>query len=104
MPIFWPIIERSFAAIFVSYEVKVTEERVVDDYGLAYELEHTKSAGQTSLRSFSGTSLEGLTRDDEDGIKAPKFTVGPDPLMEDTQGRAGFQTSVQTKPKPKWEI
>jgi hypothetical protein len=103
MPIFWPIIERSLAAIFVSYEVDVTEERVHDGYGLAYELEHTKSAGQSSLRSCSGTSMEGLTRD-EDTNKAPKFSVGPDPLDEESKRETTFQTSVRTQPKPKWEI
>jgi hypothetical protein len=104
MPIFWPIIEKSLAGIFVSREVDVTEERVEDDYGLAYELEHTKSAGQQSLRSVSGTSMEGLTKE-EDANKGPKFSVGPDPLDEgDSRGGVGFQASVETRPKPKWEI
>jgi hypothetical protein len=100
MPIFWPIIEKSLASIFVSYEVDVTTERVPDDYGLAYELEHTKSAGQHSLRSTSGTSMEGLTQDDEGEMIVPKFSIGPDPLDE----VVGFQASVQSKPKPKWDI
>lgn len=104
MPIFWPIIEKSLTSIFVSYEVDVTEERVEDDYGLAYELEHTKSVGKGSMRSISGTSMEGLTREDEDGTKIPKFSVGPDPLDEEGRGGVGFQASVQSKPKPKWEI
>jgi hypothetical protein len=103
MPIFWPVIERSFAAIFVSYEVNVTEEHVQDDYGLAYELEHTKSNGQGSMRSGSGTSMEGLTRE-EDGTKVPKFSVGPDPLDEEQKGGVGFQANVEARPKPKWEI
>lgn len=103
MPIFWPIIERSFAAIFVSYEVDVTEERVQDGYGLAYELEHTKSAGQESLRSVSGESMEGLTRED-DVNNAPKFSVGPDPLNEESRRDTTFQATVRTQPKPKWEI
>jgi hypothetical protein len=98
MPIFWPIIEKSFASILVSYEVDVTEERVDDDYGLAYELEHTKSLGQRSLRS--GTSMEGLTGGDEDATNIPKFSIGPDPLDE----VVNFQASVRSKPKPKWEI
>ncbi|KAF1921699.1 hypothetical protein BDU57DRAFT_436789 [Ampelomyces quisqualis] len=102
MPIFWPIIERSLAAIFVSYEVDVTEEHIQNDYGLAYELEHTKSARQTSLRSVSGTSLEGLTGDYAN--KAPKFSIGPDPLNETSSRDATFQASVRTLPKPKWEI
>jgi hypothetical protein len=100
MPIFWPIIEKSLASIFVSYEVDVTTEHVPDDYGLAYELEHTKSAGQHSLRSTSGTSMEGLTKDDDGETNVPKFSIGPDPLDD----VVGFQTSVQSKPKPKWEI
>jgi hypothetical protein len=105
MPIFWPVIERSLASIFVSYEVKVTEEHVqVEDYGLAYELEHTKSQGQESTRSGSGTSMEGLTRDEEDGGKIPKFSIGPDPLDEETRAGVGFQTNVEARPKPKWEI
>jgi hypothetical protein len=104
MPIFWPVIERSFAAIFVSYEVDVVEERIHEDFGLAYELEHTKSQSQGSIRSGSGTSMEGLTREEEDGIKIPKFSVGPDPLDEETRGGGGFQTNVEAKPKPKWEI
>lgn len=104
MPVFWPIIENGFTAIFVQYEVKVTEEPAGDDYGLAYELEHTKSAGQTSLRSISGTSMEGLTKDDEESKMGPKFTVGPDPLEEDPHGGPSHQTHVETLPKPKWEI
>ncbi|KAH3917075.1 hypothetical protein HBI56_122630 [Parastagonospora nodorum] len=105
MPIFWPIIEKSLAAIFVSYEVDVTEERVQDEYGLAYELEHTKSAGQQSLRSVSGTSMEGLTMTtEEDTNRVPKFSVGRDPLEQDTRAVTGFQASVETRPKPKWEI
>ncbi|KAL5120583.1 hypothetical protein ACEQ8H_001602 [Pleosporales sp. CAS-2024a] len=104
MPIFWPVIEKSFAAIFVSYEVDVTEERVQDDFGLAYELEHTKSAGQQSLRSISGTSMEELTGTRKEEVKPPKFTVGPDPLDEDAQAAGGFQASVKTEPKPKWDI
>ena len=102
MPIFWPIIEKSLAAIFVSYEVNVTEERIHDDYGLAYELEHTNSERLGSLRSTSGTSVEGLTKDDNERSKMPEYSIGPDPLSE--EARTGFQASVQSKPKPKWEI
>jgi len=102
MPIFWPIIEKSLAAIFVSYEVNVTEERIYDDYGLAYELEHQKSRREGSVRSISGTSEEGLTREDNTGTKAPKYSVGIDPLGEESNTR--FQASVQSKPKPNWEI
>lgn len=102
MPIFWPIIEKSFAAIFVSYEVNVTEERIHGEYGLAYELEHSKSRREGSLRSTSGTSVEGLTKNHDENTKAPKYSVGIDPLGEDAS--MGYQTRVQTKPRPKWEI
>jgi hypothetical protein len=102
IPIFWPMIEKSFASIFVSYEVNITEERIDDDYGLAYELEHTKSRRTGSVRSTSGTSVEGLTQGDEDDTKAPKFSVGMDPLADES--RNGYKTSVQTRPKQNWEI
>jgi hypothetical protein len=105
MPVFWPVFERGLASIFVSYEIKVSEEHVRnEDYGLAYELEHTKSKGQESTRSGSGTSMEGLTRDEEDGGKMPKFSIGPDPLDEETIAGVGFQTNIEAKPKPKWKV
>jgi|TARA_R110002003_G_scaffold52_16_gene4457 hypothetical protein len=103
MPIFWPIIEKSLAAIFVSYEVNVTEERIDDDYGLSYELEHTKTRRSGSMRSASGTSVEALTREDDE-TKMPKYSVGIDPLSEDARNGAGFQANVETRPKPKWEL
>jgi hypothetical protein len=106
-PIFWPMIETQMTAIFVSYEVNVTEERIGDDYGLAYELEHTKSGRQGSVKSSGGTSIEGLTRennnDDEQG-KMPKYSIGIDPLGEDTRYGNGFQATVQTQPKDNWAI
>jgi len=103
MPIFWPIIEKRFASIFVSYEVDVTEE-YVDDYGLAYELEHTKSGREGSFKSSGGTSTEGLTTEENERAKIPKYSVGINPLTADVPYGNGFQTSVQSKPKPKWEI
>ncbi|KAF2035620.1 hypothetical protein EK21DRAFT_54601 [Setomelanomma holmii] len=103
MPIFWPIIEKSFAAIFVSYEVNVTEERVSDDYGLAYELEHTKSGRKGSMRSTSGTSVEALTREDE-SMNMPKYSIGVDPLSEEARIGGGFQATIETRPKLKWEL
>ena len=100
MPIFWPIIEKSFAAILVSYEVEIVEERV-DDHGLAYELEHLGREG--SMKS-SGTSTRELTHDEEDGETVRKvYTVGPDPLSEAARA-GGVKTDVRSKPKPKWEL
>ncbi|KAF1830682.1 hypothetical protein BDW02DRAFT_633466 [Decorospora gaudefroyi] len=105
MPIFYPLIEKSLSAIFVSYEVRVVEERVVDDYGLAYELEHRDRAG--SLKS-NGTSTRELTVGDEEEVLAKGgrkvgFSVGCDPLSEEGRG-GGLRTNVETKAKPKWEL
>ncbi|KAH7084880.1 hypothetical protein BKA63DRAFT_4610 [Paraphoma chrysanthemicola] len=102
IPIFWPVIEKSLSAIFVSYEVNVSEERVVDDYGLAYELEYTKTGPSERTKSTSGTSIEALTREDKAKLQA--YSVGNDPLSEEAQNGFGFQANVETKPKPKWEL
>jgi hypothetical protein len=103
MPIFWPIVERSFAAIFVSYEVQVVEERV-DDYGLSYELEHKNTNDRASIKS-SGTSTRELTHQDEDhNGKKPQFSVGCDPLNEE-QKNAGFSSNIETlAAPPKWQL
>lgn len=103
MPIFWPVIEQRLAAIFVSYEVRVTEENY-GDYGLAYELEHTKSRQAESLKSHGGTSIEILTGDGHEGQKGSAYSIGVDPLAEESRYGNGFQASVQTKRKQNWEI
>ncbi|CAO2658584.1 Nn.00g063070.m01.CDS01 [Neocucurbitaria sp. VM-36] len=102
MPIFWPIIEKSLAAIFVSYELEVVEERV-DDHGLVYELEHMEGR-ENSLKS-SGTSTQELTNeeDEEGGLVGKVYTVGPDPLSEEAR-TVGLKTDVRSKPKPRWEL
>lgn len=101
-PIFWPIIERSFAAIFVSFEVQVVEERV-DDYGFAYELEHRKDS-DGSLRS-SGTSTQELRDDDDVGAGEMRrdYTIGFDPLDESAKA-VGLRTEIKGAPKPKWQL
>lgn len=103
MPIFWPIVERSLAAILVSYEVQVVEERV-DDYGLTYELEHKKTNDRMSIKS-SGTSTRELTQQEEDNNgKRQQFTVGCDPLNEERRN-AGFTANIETlAAPPKWQI
>ena len=102
MPIFWPIIEKSFASIFVSYEVRVVEERV-DDYGLSYELEHKHTTDRASIKS-SGTSTRELTQQDEEHNKKPQFSVGCDPLNEEAKN-AGFSANVETlAAPPKWQL
>lgn len=102
MPIFWPVFQKSFAAIFVQHEIQVEETRV-DDHGLAYELEHTKSRGQQSLRSESGTSTYELTSDPEDTYKEP-VSVGVDPLGAEAMSGQGLSTNIESEPKRRWEI
>ncbi|KAI4696592.1 uncharacterized protein J4E88_000769 [Alternaria novae-zelandiae] len=103
MPIFWPIIEKSLSAIFVSYEVQVVEERV-DDYGLTYELEHMKGDDRPCSIKSSGTSTQELTNDDEESHpRRPQFTVGFDPLSEE-QRNNGLSTNVQSTAQSKWQL
>lgn len=102
MPIFWPVIQKSLSAIFVSHEINVVETRI-EGHGLAYELEHTKTGGQHSTRSSSGTSTHELTNDVEDAYKE-SYSVGIDPLGVEAQSGAGLQTSINSAPKQKWEM
>ena len=102
IPIFWPVIQKSLSAIFVSHEIEVVETRV-ESRGLAYELEHTKSRGQQSLGSSSGTSTHELTNDPEDNYKE-QYSVGIDPLGAEAQSGQGLQTNINSVPKRKWEI
>ncbi|KAF1934771.1 hypothetical protein EJ02DRAFT_439661 [Clathrospora elynae] len=104
MPIFWPIIERSFVAIFVSYEVKVVEERV-SDCGLMHELEHMKTRDRGGSVKSNGTSTRELTNDEEEIGQSRKcpYTVGFDPLDEEAK-TAGLKTEIQSKPREKWQL
>lgn len=102
MPIAWPIIEKSFASIFVKFEVEMVEERVSEDYGFAYELEHRKqSVGSTKS---SGTSTRELTDEGiEEGDLRREYTLGVDPLNEAAKAQ-GLTTEIQSQPKAKWEL
>jgi hypothetical protein len=57
MPIFWPIVEQSLTAIFVTYNVEVTEQHV-EDRDPSYELKHFETCGR---RKNSTASTEELT-------------------------------------------
>jgi hypothetical protein len=107
VPIFWPVIQKSISAIFVSYEVKIEEQRIEDGHGLAYTLEHMKSSGPESLRS-SSASIYGLTDtlDNTGSEESPpqKFSVGVDPLGPEAQSGVGLQTHIHSEPKAKWEL
>ncbi|KAF9693665.1 hypothetical protein EKO04_008337 [Ascochyta lentis] len=102
VPIFWPVMQKSLSAIFVSHEIEVVETRI-EDHGLAYELEHTKTRGHHSLNSSSGTSTHELTNEAEDGYKEP-YSVGIDPLSVEAQSGQGLHTDIKGQPKKKWEI
>ena len=98
MPIFWPVIEQSFAAIFISHEIQVVETRV-ENHGLAYELKQTKTQHR---RGSSTTSTRELTASaSEDGHK--EFSVGVDPLSAEAQNM-GPETNIDSGPRRKWEI
>jgi hypothetical protein len=109
VPIFWPVIQKSFTAIFVSFEVEIKEQHVEDDLGLAYRLEHMQSNGRESLKSNSSTaSIYRATSDLENARseeqKAPTFTVGIDPLSVEAQSGAGLETHIRSQPKPNWKL
>lgn len=115
MPIFWPVIEKSLTAIFVTREVHITaEHRRIDDddRGLAYELEHNAGLGrQPSVKSDSGNSRESLTRQVtlaggfEDHYKDQYVLAQVDPLAGDNVPGVGVETNVDSRPnKPKWRI
>lgn len=99
MPIFWPIIEQSIAAIFVSYTVEIVEQHI-EDHRLTYELEHTKTRGSVKSSSASTEELtQGMTLD----AKA-QYSLGVDPLDVEAQSNMGLQTQINSQPKPKWEM
>ncbi|KAH7401563.1 hypothetical protein BKA66DRAFT_556005 [Pyrenochaeta sp. MPI-SDFR-AT-0127] len=99
MPIFWPIIEKSLSAIFVSFEVEIVEEHI-DDYGLAYELEHTEGRNGR-IQSISGTSTQELSKEEEGGMVAKRdCNMGFDTLNEEPS----VKTDIKSTPKPKWEL
>ena len=109
VPIFWPVVQKSLAAIFVSFEVEIKEDQAEDDHGLAYRLEHMKSNGQDSLRSSSSSaSTYGLTSDLESGrseeLPVKKFSVGIDPLGPEAQSGAGLKTHIRSQPKSNWHM
>jgi len=101
MPIFWPIIEHSFTSIFVKFEVEMVEERVSDDYGLAYELEH-RITSDPSFKS-SGTSTHELTEEgNEEGGLRNDYMHGFD--LREPAKTQGLTTEIQSLPNPRWEL
>jgi hypothetical protein len=107
VPIFWPAISDSLAAIFVSFEVKITEQRMNDEFGPTYRLEDVKSNEAASPRSSSAASTNDLMNDHE-GVDArgplQNYSIGIDPLGSEAQSGNGLETHIKSLPKPKWEL
>lgn len=115
MPIFWPILEKSISAIFITREIHVTEHRRIDEHGLAFELEHTtrlKGDGEGregSIKSDSGHSRESLTRGQSTAAELDvhykdQYVVAQvDPFASQNE-LAGNEVEVETMAKPKWRI
>lgn len=110
MPVFWPVLEKSLAAIFVTREVHITHNERLDDRGLNYELEHQGVGRHGSVKSESGHSRESLTRQiSNDGglsdhYKDQYVLAQVDPLAGENMPGLGVETNVDSKPKPSWRI
>jgi hypothetical protein len=112
MPVFWPVLEKSVSAIFVTHEVHVTEHRRLEDNDNDYELVHSRSLGRpASVKSDGGHSRETLHRHGKNGqddyyndtfVAAQVAPIG----AEQTMGHMGLETNVQSKPDrgPKWNL
>ncbi len=105
MPVFWPLVEKSLAAIFVSFEVEVKEERVINPNS---EYELNRKPSHESLKSATG-SVQWLIKDEELGWDLSKqYTVTNPPAPVDpwTNGwnENRVKTDIKSKPKSKWEM
>ncbi|KAF2004880.1 hypothetical protein P154DRAFT_21289 [Amniculicola lignicola CBS 123094] len=105
MPVFWPVLEKSFSQIFVTYEVKITEHRRYDNI----ELDNNGRA--TSLKTSSGASDEELrltmmaTKSQAELHEHYKdqYVVGHvDPFR--TEPTLETNVNSDPQPPPKWNI
>lgn len=112
MPIFWPVIEESFAAIFVTREVQVTEHRRYSfaDRGLAYELEHSDTMHRQASVKTQSTSRESLviTKKESgqrvvDHYRDPYLAAQVDPFGEWTHA-VGVKADVEAGKKDNWVL
>ncbi|KAF1975955.1 hypothetical protein BU23DRAFT_502511 [Bimuria novae-zelandiae CBS 107.79] len=123
MPIFWPVIETSFAAIFVTHEVHITEQPrySAGNLGLAYELEHGDAMRDRASIKSGSTSRESLVMTRElsgkqgegDGTavrvgeryRDPYLAAHVDPFRDGVvDSELGVRTGVTAKPKEKWVL
>ena len=106
MPVFWPLVQKSFSAIFVSFEVEVKEERVADT-NADYEMKRKGSHDAASVKSGTG-SVQWLIKDEEQGWDLSKqYTpTPPAPIDPWTNGwnENQVRTDIKSKAKPKWDM
>ncbi|KAF9738537.1 hypothetical protein PMIN06_001699 [Paraphaeosphaeria minitans] len=113
MPIFWPVIEESFAAIFVTREIQITEQRRYSfaDRGLAYELEHSDTMRRQASVKTQSTSRESLVvtrevsgKNLQEHYRDPYVTATVDPFGDMAQERLAVRTDVAARKKDKWVL
>ncbi|KAF2441746.1 hypothetical protein P171DRAFT_456729 [Karstenula rhodostoma CBS 690.94] len=113
MPIFWPVLQESIAAIFVTHEVQVTEQRRYSfaDRGLAYELEHRDAMRRHSSVKTQSTSRESLViarevsgKNAHQHYRDPYLAAQVDPFGDTAQEQPVMRTDVVAKKKDKWVL
>jgi len=116
MPVFWPVLEKSVSAIFVTHEVHVTEHRRLDDTddndNDNYELVQSRSLGRTpSTKSEGGNSRETLHRkqgSDKAGYYKDAYVAAHVAPMDQElgNGQMGLETNVDSRPDkpPNWNF
>jgi hypothetical protein len=118
MPVFWPVLEKSVSAIFVTHEVHVTEHRRLDDDDAYcgtednYELVQSRSLGRAgSTKSDGGGSTRSLQREttrDQAGYYKDAYVAAQVAPMDQElgMGNMGLETNVDSRPDrgPKWNI
>jgi hypothetical protein len=118
MPVFWPVLEKSVSAIFVTHEVHVTEHRRLDDDDAYcgtednYELVQSRSLGRAGSTKSDGAgstrSLQRETTRDQAGYYKDAYVAAQVAPMDQElgMGNMGLETNVDSRPDrgPKWNI
>lgn len=110
MPVFWPVLNKSIAAIFVTHEVQITEHRRLDDaeneenfeLGQSGTLNRHKSLkSENSREELNRSASAGQTEYYKDVFVASQV-VPMDP--EHGMGQIGLETNVDSKKPPNWNL
>jgi hypothetical protein len=112
MPVFWPVIEKSVSAIFVTHEVHVTEHRRLEDNDDQdnYELVQSRSLGRTQSTKSGNSSqeLQGQKDADRPGYYQDVYVAAHVAPMDQEMGigQMGLETNVDSQPErpPKWNL